>query len=191
METPKGNSPGEKQRGKAPMVTPKGRSPRESATGRSPSGNQQAEGLVVRQRGEAPKVIRIYKEVFFDASHRLLHYGGKCRNLHGHRWRVEVWLAGEIDPVTGILVDFNVVKEVIERFDHQVILNREDPMVACLGEFQPVVTTEGDPSSEVLAGEIRRLLDRECHLTGTGARVTRIRVWESDTCCAELVYEDQ
>jgi 6-pyruvoyltetrahydropterin/6-carboxytetrahydropterin synthase len=173
------------------METPKGKSPRESAKGKSPSGNQQAGGLVVRQQGRALMVTTIYKEVFFDASHRLLHYEGKCRNLHGHRWRVEVWLTGEPDNRTGILVDFNVIKEVVERFDHQVILNRNDPMVACLEQFQPVVTTDGDPSSEVLAGEIRSLLDRECG-TGRGrARVTRIRVWESDTCCAEQVYEDQ
>jgi 6-pyruvoyltetrahydropterin/6-carboxytetrahydropterin synthase len=164
METSKGNSPREKQRGEAPMVTSK---------------------------GEALMVTRIYREVFFDASHRLLHYEGKCRNLHGHRWRVEVWLAGEINGTTGILVDFNVIKEVIERFDHQVILNREDPMVACLTPFQPVVTTEGDPSSEILAGEIRRLMDRECQAGGARARVVRIRVWESDTCCAEQDYEDQ
>ena len=144
-----------------------------------------------KQQGNALMATRIYKEVSFDASHRLLHYEGKCRNLHGHRWRVEVWLAGEIDERTGILVDFNVIRDVIERFDHQVILNREDPMVACLEKFQPVVTTDGDPSSEVLAGEIRKLLDRECQLDGGGARVVRIRVWESDTCCAEQVYEDQ
>ena len=133
----------------------------------------------------------IYKEVFFDASHRLLHYEGKCKNLHGHRWRVEVWLAGPVDPRTGILVDFNIIREAVERFDHQVILNREDPMVACLEKFQPVVTTDGDPSSEVLAGEIKKLLDRECGLGGGVARAVRIRVWESDTCCAEQVYEDQ
>ncbi len=155
------------------MVTSKGKSPRE------------------KQQGEAPMVTTIYKEVFFDASHRLLHYEGKCRNLHGHRWRVEVWLAGTVGPGTGILVDFNLIREVVERFDHQVILNREDPMVACLERFQPVVTTEGDPSSEVLAGEIRNLLERECRPGEGGARVTRIRVWESDTCCAEQVYEGQ
>ena len=133
----------------------------------------------------------IYKEVFFDASHRLLHYEGKCQNLHGHRWRVEVWVAGETDPETGIVVDFNVIRDVIDRFDHQVILNRDDPMAACLGKFQRVVKTEGDPSSEVLAGEIRRLLDRECRVAGDRARVIRIRVWESDTCCAEQEYADQ
>lgn len=155
------------------METSKGKSPRE------------------RQQGEALAETVIYKEVFFDASHRLLHYEGKCRNLHGHRWRVEVWLAGEIDARTGILVDFNVIRELVERFDHQVILNRKDPMVACLEKFQPVVTTDGDPSSEVLAGEIKKLLDRECRLDGSRARVMRIRVWESDTCCAEQVYEGQ
>ena len=173
METSKGKSPREKQQGKALMATSKGDSPRE------------------KQQGKALMATVIYKEVFFDASHRLLHYEGKCRNLHGHRWRVEVWVAGTIDETTGILVDFNAIREVIERFDHQVILNREDPMVACLERFQPVVTTEGDPSSEVLAGEIRRLLDRECGLGGRGARVVRIRVWESDTCCAEQTYESQ
>jgi len=164
MADSKGKNPGERQRGKATMA---------SSTGKT-----------------LPETT-IYKEVWFDASHRLLHYEGKCRNLHGHRWRVEVWLTGEPDPETGILVDFNVVKEVIERFDHQVILNRMDPMIRCLEKFQPVVKTDGDPSSEVLAGEIRRLLDRECHLGGNGARVTRIRVWESETCCAGQTYESE
>ncbi|MDD1673765.1 MAG: 6-carboxytetrahydropterin synthase, partial [Methanomicrobiales archaeon] len=69
----------------------------------------------------------IYKEVFFDASHRLLHYEGKCRNLHGHRWKVEVWIEGKIDESTQILMDYNRIKEIIEQFDHQVILNEEDP----------------------------------------------------------------
>ena len=132
---------------------------------------------------------RIYKEVSFDATHRLLHYQGKCNRLHGHRWRVQVWMAGEPDPVTGILVDYNVIREVIERFDHQVILNREDPMAECLRRFQDVVTTEGDPSSEALAAEIERMLGQECHLNGRRARVKKIRVWESDTCFAERDHE--
>ncbi|MDD1654188.1 MAG: 6-carboxytetrahydropterin synthase [Methanomicrobiales archaeon] len=132
---------------------------------------------------------RIYKEVFFDATHRLLHYQGKCSRLHGHRWRVEVWMAGEPDSETGILVDYNVIKDVIERLDHQVILNEKDPLNDCLRRFHDVVTTEGDPSSEILAAEIERLLTEECHLNGRKARVTRIRVWESDTCYAERDHE--
>jgi 6-pyruvoyltetrahydropterin/6-carboxytetrahydropterin synthase len=134
---------------------------------------------------------RIYKEVFFDATHRLLHYQGKCFNLHGHRWKVEVWIEGGIDETTKILVDYNVIKEVIERFDHQVVLNEQDPMVPCLQQFQQVITTPGDPTSELLAGLMRDLINRECEKTGSDARVTQLRVWESATCYAEICDEDQ
>ncbi|MDI6876799.1 MAG: 6-carboxytetrahydropterin synthase [Methanomicrobiales archaeon] len=134
---------------------------------------------------------RIYKEVSFDATHRLLHYEGKCYNLHGHRWRVEVWIEGDVDEETMILVDYNTIKGIIERFDHQVILNEEDPMVPCIRAFQEVVTTPGDPTSELLAGVMVDLLNRECRLNGSTAQVVRIRVWESPTCYAEISYADQ
>ncbi len=130
---------------------------------------------------------RIYKQVHFDASHRLLHYQGKCANLHGHRWLVEVWIEGPVDPESGILVDFNEITSIIEQFDHQIILNEKDPMVAPISKFQTVVTTNGDPTSELLARTIRDLIRVECEgCSGGRARVARIRVWESDTCYAEL-----
>jgi 6-pyruvoyltetrahydropterin/6-carboxytetrahydropterin synthase len=133
---------------------------------------------------------RIYKEVFFEASHRLIHYKGKCFRLHGHQWRVEVWMEGDVDETTRILVDYNCIKGVVQRFDHQVILNEEDPMVACLSCFQEVITTHGDPTSEMLAGRIAQMITDVCVENGIDARVTRIRVWESTSCYAECVYED-
>lgn len=133
-------------------------------------------------------VTCIYKDTHFDASHRLLHYKGKCNRLHGHRWRVEVWVRGTPDPETGILIDFNTIKEVVDRFDHQVILNEEDPMAGCLQRFQEVVTTHGDPTSEVLAGVIADLINEACAGEGGDARVTKIRVWEAETCYAEIEY---
>jgi len=63
----------------------------------------------------------IYKEVQIDTSHRLLHYKGKCANLHGHRWKVEVWMEGEPDPATQILIDYSLIKKVIGKYDHQII----------------------------------------------------------------------
>jgi 6-pyruvoyltetrahydropterin/6-carboxytetrahydropterin synthase len=98
---------------------------------------------------------RIYKQVHFDASHRLLHYRGKCANLHGHRWRVEVWIEGTIDAVTGIIVDYNEITALIDRFDHQILLNEHDPMVPCIRQFQPVMTLPADPTSEILACTIK------------------------------------
>jgi 6-pyruvoyltetrahydropterin/6-carboxytetrahydropterin synthase len=128
---------------------------------------------------------RIYREVTFDASHRLLNYEGKCSRLHGHRWRVQVWMIGNADESSGILLDYNVIKELIERFDHQVILNEYDPMVVCLREFQPVCTTAGDPTSERLAVMIRGLINEWCQKAGLEAKVECVRVWESPGCYAE------
>ena len=129
---------------------------------------------------------RIYKNAYFDASHRLLHYKGKCAFLHGHRWKVEVWVDGQVDPVTGILADYNMIRETIETYDHQVILNENDPMVACLSQFQPVITTPGDPTSEALAEIIRTRIDLACTSAGLNASVAKIKVWESPTCFAEI-----
>jgi 6-pyruvoyltetrahydropterin/6-carboxytetrahydropterin synthase len=134
---------------------------------------------------------RIYKETYFEASHRLLHYEGKCFRLHGHQWRVEVWVAGEIDEKTKIIVDYNCIKEVIQQFDHQVILNATDPMVECLSRFQEVITTPGDPTSELLADLMAQRVNAECTRRGIAASVEKIRVWESTSCYAECVYVDQ
>ena len=129
---------------------------------------------------------RIYKEVYFDASHRLLHYDGKCARLHGHRWRTEVWLEGTVDPRTQILIDYNCIKKLVEIYDHQVILNADDPMVGCLSEFQDVVVTDGDPTSELLCVLIADQIDEACRMMGLDCRITTVRVWEGATCYAEV-----
>ena len=134
---------------------------------------------------------RIYKEIFFEATHRLIHYQGKCFRLHGHQWRVEVWIEGTADERTGIVLDYNSIKEVVGQFDHQVILNADDPMGASIEAFHPVVTTPGDPTSEVLAGLIAEMIDAEAARQGHDARVAKIRVWESTTCYAERTYDRQ
>ena len=134
--------------------------------------------------------IRIYKEVHIDTSHRLLHYKGKCANLHGHRWKVEVWAEGEPDTTTNILIDYNAIKEIIGKYDHQIILNRDDPMVHCIEKFQHVITTPGDPTSELLAFLIRQDIYDHCKAQGINVAIPKIRVWESPGSFAELSDED-
>ena len=130
--------------------------------------------------------VGIYKEVQIDTSHRLLHYEGKCANLHGHRWKVEIWMEGEPDPATQIVIDYTLIKHTINKYDHQIILNRDDPMVSRIREFNPVITTPGDPTSEMMASLIRNDLNAICQEQGIRATVTKIRVWESPTAFAEL-----
>ena len=128
----------------------------------------------------------IYKEVQIDTSHRLLHYHGKCANLHGHRWKIEIWMEGEPAPDTQIVIDYSLIKKVVEQYDHQIILNKDDPMVPRIAEFHPVITTPGDPTSELIAVLIRDDIHKTCREMGIRAKVTKIRVWESPTSCAEI-----
>ena len=64
-------------------------------------------------------------------------------------------------------------------------------MVASIEAFHPVVTTPGDPTSELLAGLIADMINTEAAQQGLDARVERIRVWESTSCYAERTYDRQ
>ena len=114
----------------------------------------------------------------FAAAHRLENFNGKCESLHGHNWKVEVFLGGKDLNGTGLLMDFGVVKartkEVLEEIDHKY-LNE-------LAAFQ-----DRNPSSENLAcylyGRLGAIFNRD------GVTVCRVNVWESDTSCASY-YQD-
>jgi 6-pyruvoyltetrahydropterin/6-carboxytetrahydropterin synthase len=104
----------------------------------------------------------------FAASHMLRGYEGKCKNLHGHTWKVEVVLDGEELNDTGMLVDFALVKKqlrgFLESLDH-VHLND-------LPAFKDV-----NPTTENIAGHIFEEFSKTCR----PLVLKRVRVWESDT----------
>ena len=60
--------------------------------------------------------MEVYKEFSFDAAHRLPNApeGHKCRNLHGHTYKVTLFFEGEINKVTGWFLDFNEIKTVFQ-----------------------------------------------------------------------------
>ena len=114
----------------------------------------------------------------FAAAHRLENFNGKCEALHGHNWKVEVFLAGERLDEAGLLVDFGVIKArtnaLLEEVDHKYLNELE-------------AFREQNPSSENLA---RYLFERlSTTLSRDGVRVSRVNVWESDNSCASY-YRD-
>jgi len=73
------------------------------------------------------KVVRVIKTFTFDSAHQLPNYNGKCSNLHGHTYKLEVGVEGLIGE-DGLVVDFallsKVVKEeIIENYDHKNLNN--------------------------------------------------------------------
>jgi len=67
--------------------------------------------------------LLLHTEFTFDSSHHLCGYDGKCKDIHGHTWFVEIWIKGypnDCDEV-GILFDFGKVKELKEIIDHKLL----------------------------------------------------------------------
>ena len=64
----------------------------------------------------------------FDSAHFLARYNGKCRNIHGHRWRVVIEIAGEnLDD--GMVVDFTDIKAALksltDNLDHSLVMEKD------------------------------------------------------------------
>ena len=109
----------------------------------------------------------------FAAAHQLRGFHGGCEYLHGHNWKVEVFVSGQNLQEDGLLIDFRVIKEktatLLNGLDHKF-----------LNELEPFTTL--NPSSENMARHIFEFLSRA--LNTENIRVSRITVWESDTACA-------
>lgn len=56
----------------------------------------------------------VAREFQFDAAHLLPNHPGRCRNLHGHTYRLQVWCEGPIDPESGMVIDFQDLKDAVE-----------------------------------------------------------------------------
>ena len=74
-------------------------------------------------------MFEVTVEQTFAAGHALREYKGKCENVHGHNYRVQITVEGERLNRIGLLVDFvelkRMVREVMERLDHQFINDLE------------------------------------------------------------------
>lgn len=109
----------------------------------------------------------------FGAAHQLRNYNGKCENLHGHNWKIEVFVKGDELDKDGMLIDFSILKkrtkEIIEEFDHK-FLNDLD----CFSEI--------NPSSENIAKYIYEELEKG--INNNRVKISRVTAWESDTACA-------
>lgn len=73
----------------------------------------------------------------FDAAHYLKDYKGKCANLHGHRWVVELEIKGSNLDEKGILWDFSNTKEIVEMLDHKCLneVLKENPTAENISLF--------------------------------------------------------
>lgn len=70
--------------------------------------------------------MKISKDIKFDCAHMLSNYEGKCANLHGHTYHGIVTIEGDTNVDTGMLLDYNEIKKVVDKYDHAIIFSSAD-----------------------------------------------------------------
>lgn len=65
----------------------------------------------------------IRRQFQFDSAHMLSQYEGKCANLHGHTYTGDIEINAYVNPATGMVLDYNVIKEVVEKYDHRTLFS--------------------------------------------------------------------
>jgi len=107
----------------------------------------------------------------FEAAHTLAWHPGKCRNLHGHSYRLEVTVSGPLDA-DGVVIDFDRLHEIVER----EVVGRWDHR-----DLNQVID---NPTAELLAHRAWELL------TDAGVALSALRLWETDHSSVELTARD-
>jgi 6-pyruvoyltetrahydropterin/6-carboxytetrahydropterin synthase len=115
-------------------------------------------------------MYKIKVEAYFSAAHNLRNYRGKCEELHGHNWKVELEVSSSRLDKSGMVADFKCLKselnKILEKLDHKYLNN--------IPYFK-----KANPTSENIARYIYgRLKARQV------GNLKSITVWESDNACA-------
>lgn len=115
-------------------------------------------------------MFEVCVEHTFAAAHALRNYHGKCENLHGHNYKVQIRVLGADLDETGMLADFaelkRLLREATDSLDHQY-----------LNEIAPFDTI--NPSAENIAKYLFEAISGKLH-TGNSAELDEVRVWETE-----------
>jgi len=119
----------------------------------------------------------VSREKYFSAAHHLREYDGKCENIHGHNWRVIVFVSTKKLDNTGFVVDFkildSVIDEIFDILDHQDINN--------IPPFDKI-----NPTAENIAAFILQTADEKIKVYRNDVAVEKVKVWESEKSCATV-----
>jgi 6-pyruvoyltetrahydropterin/6-carboxytetrahydropterin synthase len=126
----------------------------------------------------------VTKRIDFCYGHRLLDYDGICKHPHGHNAVAEIEVRTDALDTRNMVADFGDIKRVVKGWidralDHQMILRRDDPLVAPLQALgEPIYLVDSNPTVELIA---RLIYD---YSREQGFDVVQVRVWETPTSYA-------
>ncbi|WP_130735817.1 6-carboxytetrahydropterin synthase [Flavobacterium sp. J27] len=145
--------------------------------------------------------IRITKQFSFETGHALYGYDGKCKNVHGHSYKLSVTVIGM--PITdtsnvkfGMVIDFTDLKkivkeEIVDLFDHATVFNKNTPHIELAEELSNrghhVILVEYQPTSENMVIDFAKKIR---HRLPFGIKLHSLKLQETETSFAEWYASD-
>ncbi len=145
--------------------------------------------------------IRVTKQFTFETGHALYGYDGKCKNVHGHSYKLSVTVIGtpstdKDDVKLGMVIDFGDLKqivkeEVVDPFDHATVFNKNTPHIELAEELQnrghKVILANYQPTSENMVIDFAEKITARlpAHLL-----LHSLKLRETETAYAEWFRED-
>ncbi|NRT14173.1 6-pyruvoyltetrahydropterin/6-carboxytetrahydropterin synthase [Flavobacterium sp. 28A] len=145
--------------------------------------------------------IRITKQFNFETGHALYGYDGKCKNVHGHSYKLSVTVIGT--PITnrndvkfGMVIDFSDLKkivkeEIVDQFDHATVFNETTPHVELAEELKKrghhVILVDYQPTSENMVIDFA---DRIKARLPQGIKLFALKLQETESSFAEWYASD-
>jgi len=145
--------------------------------------------------------MQITTRLEFDAGHRIPNHKSQCRNLHGHRYAIEITLSGDLvsqknASENGMVMDFSDVKRiakesVVDVWDHAFLVHKEDKTVLdflnSLSNHKTVVFSSV-PTAENMAAEAFKILKNQYKDTyGNHLKLERVRLYETPNSWADAL----
>ncbi|WP_435135947.1 6-pyruvoyl trahydropterin synthase family protein [Formosa sp. A9] len=145
--------------------------------------------------------IRITKQFTFETGHALYGYDGKCKNVHGHSYKLSVTVIGT--PITdnsnvkfGMVIDFGDLKkivkhEIVDVFDHATVFNKNTPHVELAKELETrghnVLLVDYQPTSEMMVIDFAKKIQQ--HLP-EHIQLHALKLQETESSFAEWYAAD-
>jgi 6-pyruvoyltetrahydropterin/6-carboxytetrahydropterin synthase len=145
--------------------------------------------------------IRITKQFSFETGHALYGYDGKCRNVHGHSYKLSVTVIG--NPITdadnvkfGMVIDFSDLKKIVKEeivnvFDHATVFNQNTPHIELAKELKDrghnVLLVDYQPTSEMMIIDFSEKIKK--HLPDN-ITLHSLKLQETETSYAEWYADD-
>ena len=145
--------------------------------------------------------IRITKQFNFETGHALYGYDGKCKNVHGHSYKLSVTVIGSPIRDTsnvkyGMVIDFGDLKkivkeEIVDVFDHATVFNKNTPHIELAKELKDrghhVILVDYQPTSEMMVIDFAKKIQNRLP---ENIKLHAIKLQETDTSFAEWYASD-